>query len=86
MIVALGDAGDARGFRLAGVNSIVCRDAQDVQHAVRQLALTAQDTHAVVLVCPSAYRSAPDAVDRLASTAGGPTVLVLPASGDGVAP
>ncbi len=81
-IVLLGDAADARGFRLAGVASVVCRTAADVDRALRQLDAAKTHRQDVVLVSRSVYRVAADRIDAV-SAAAGPMVLVLPATAEG---
>lgn len=77
-IVLLGDADDARGFRLAGVTALVCRTAADVDAALRQVTCSDRDRADIVLVSDAVYRLAPERVDAVSLGREGPMVLVLP--------
>ena len=75
-LALLGDEDDARGFRLAGVDAMVCRTRDDVDRAASELA---GGNHAsVVLVSDTVYRLASTAIDELQAGASWPIVLVLP--------
>ena len=76
-LVLLGDPDDARGFRLAGVESTVCRTGDDVRLAVDEV--RGGGTPAgVVLVTESVYQLAPTVLDALRDRPRGPIVIVLP--------
>ena len=77
-IVLLGDSGDARGFRLAGIESFVCRTRDDLDRAVAALAETGNERAGLVLVSEPVYRMAPGAIDALQDRPRWPVVLILP--------
>ena len=79
-LVLLGDADDARGFRLAGVESTVCRTRDDAQRAVDEC-LHGDRPAGVVLVSECVYRLAPMLFDELQDRPRWPIVMVLPAPG-----
>ena len=81
-LVLLGDADDARGFRLAGVESRVCRTRGDVDRAIADLFDGGGQT-GVVLVSEPVYRIAPDAIAPLMDRPRWPILAVLPEPEDG---
>ena len=80
-LVLLGGADDARGFRLAGVESAICRSRADVDDAVAALLEDRTRPPAVVMVSASVHRLAADAVVALQDRLHWPIVVVLPESG-----
>jgi vacuolar-type H+-ATPase subunit F/Vma7 len=76
-LAVLGDVADARGFRLAGVESRVCRTRDQVARATAALA----DGVGVVLVSASVYRLAPSEIDALRDRPRWPIVVMLPDTG-----
>ena len=77
-VVLLGDADDARGFRLAGVTALACRTAADVLGALRHVTRSDRDRADIVLVSDAVYRLAPEHVDAVSVGGEGPMVLVVP--------
>jgi vacuolar-type H+-ATPase subunit F/Vma7 len=77
-LVLLGDADDARGFRLAGVETTVCRTRDDVERAVADLSGNGDEQTGVVLVSERVYRLAPGVVDALHDRPRWPILVVLP--------
>lgn len=82
-LVLLGDAADARGFRLAGVDSTVCRTRDDVDRAVAELFENGDGHTGIVLVSAPVYRLAPSVMDALQNRPRWPILVMLPESGDG---
>ena len=78
-LVLLGNLDDARGFRLAGVETIVCRTRDDVDRAVA--GLLAEGNVGAVLVSEAVYRLAPGVLTALQDRPQWPIVLVLPEDG-----
>ncbi len=76
-LVLLGDADDARGFRLAGVETTVCRTRDDVERAVADLS-DHSDEIGGVLVSERVHRLAPGVVDALHENPRWPILIVLP--------
>ena len=76
-LVLLGGADDARGFRLAGVETTVCRTREDVERAVAELSEKGDRQAAVVLVSEAVYQLAPVVVDMLQDRRW-PILVVLP--------
>ena len=81
-LVLLGDADDARGFRLAGVESTVCRTRDDVERAVAALLASGARPTGVVLVSESVYQLAPSVMDALQDRPRWPILVVLPEQGN----
>jgi vacuolar-type H+-ATPase subunit F/Vma7 len=81
-LVVLGDIADVRGFRLAGVESHVCRTRDEVRLATVAL----NDDVGVVFVSGPVYRLAPAEIDALRDRPRWPVVVVLPdtSAGPGV--
>ena len=81
-LVLLGDADDARGFRLAGVEDRVCRTRADVDRAVAELFDGVGGRVGVVLVSEPVYRLAPDVMAALQDRPRWPILVVLPEHND----
>jgi vacuolar-type H+-ATPase subunit F/Vma7 len=79
-LVVLSDGDEARGFRLAGVHTIVCRTRADVDRALVER--RGPDRADVMLVADRVYRLAPTAIDALQNRPGWP-VVVLPGASEG---
>ena len=80
-LVVLGDADDARGFRLAGVETVVCRTQADVDRALA--GCVGHERSDVVLVSERVYHLAPTVLDALQNRPGWPILVVLPGSSEG---
>ncbi len=78
-LVVLSDGDDARGFRLAGVDTIVCRTPADIDRALAER----RGPDRVMLVSEPVYRLAPRAIDALQNRPGWPLVVVLPGASEG---
>ena len=78
-LLVLGDADDARGFRLAGVKARACGTERDLDRAIRDV-VAAGETGSVVLVSEAVRRLSPAAIDALTSRPGWPMVVVMPES------
>jgi vacuolar-type H+-ATPase subunit F/Vma7 len=80
-IVVLADEADARGFRLAGIDALLCESRTDVEDAVAALGGgPADDRPAVLFVSAPVAALAPDVVEALQDDDRWTAVLVLPAS------
>jgi len=82
-LVLLGDADAARGFRLAGVETTVCRTRDDVERAAARLLEDGDREIGVVLVSRSVYQLAPTAMDALQDRPRWPILVVLPEQENG---
>jgi vacuolar-type H+-ATPase subunit F/Vma7 len=80
-LVVLSDGDDARGFRLAGVDTIVCRTRADVDRALAER--RRPDRSDVMLVSERVYRLAPTAIDARQNRPGWPLLVVLPGASEG---
>lgn len=80
-LVVLSDADDARGFRLAGVETIVCRTHADLDRALAER--LGHERSDVVLVSERVYHLAPVVLDALQNRPGWPIVVVLPGPSEG---
>ena len=81
-LVLLGDADDARGFRLAGVETTICRTRADVDHAVAQLFEDGGEPTSVVLVSAPVHHLAPSVIDALQDRPRWPILVLLPEHGN----
>jgi vacuolar-type H+-ATPase subunit F/Vma7 len=72
----LGDAHDATGFALAGVDGVTCR-TRDTLLAALDAAMRDPDV-GVIMVSPSAAALAPDQIGRDRDRAKLPIIVVLP--------
>jgi vacuolar-type H+-ATPase subunit F/Vma7 len=79
-MLVLGDARDARGFRLAGVSSAVCQQREDVERSLREFG-KAGTTDGLLVISDQVYRLAPDLFDALSEESQRAVVLVLPGTG-----
>ncbi|MBZ5558073.1 MAG: V-type ATP synthase subunit F [Acidobacteriia bacterium] len=79
-LLVLGDADDARGFRLAGVKALACGTERDLDRAIRDLVAAGGEPGSVVLVSEAVRRLSPAAIDALTSRPGWPMVVVMPES------
>ncbi len=82
-LILLGDADDARGFRLAGVETTVCRTRDDVERAAAAVLEDGDGEIGVVLVSESVCQLAPSAMDALQDRPRWPILVVLPEQGNG---
>ncbi len=78
-IVALGELDEARGFALAGVETMSCLTPREAE--ARLSALGSDPTVGLVLVSASVDEMAPGAVARIRSQRRAPVILVLPRPG-----
>ena len=78
-LVVLSDGDEARGFRLAGVDTIVCRTPADVDGALAERC----GPDRVMLVSERVSRLAPRVIDALQNRPGWPLVVVLPGASEG---
>lgn len=81
-LVLLGDADDGRGFRLAGVETILCRTRDDVEREVATLLQDGGRQIGVVLVSAAVYQLAPHMIDAIRDRPLWPILLVLPGHAD----
>lgn len=79
----LGDAADVRGFRLAGMDGVVCRRRDDVEAALDRLHAAPTFAPALVLVSASVYQLVRGRVDEERANTAGPLLLVLPTGSPG---
>jgi len=78
-LVVLSDGDEARGFRLAGVDTIVCRTRADLDRALAER----RGPDRVMLVSERVYRLAPRAIDAFQNRPGWPLLVVLPGAPEG---
>lgn len=77
----IGDAGDALGFSLAGVESVVVRNRREAERALA--AVEAETDVALLLVSASVEDLRPRALERIRHRRGLPALVVLPAPASG---
>lgn len=85
-VLVLANDDDARMFRLAGVEAVVCRTEGEVTRAIDGLHAGARSPVALLLVSEPVYRMGRAACDGLDASSEWPIVFVLPAPREGRAP